>query len=257
MRIAVVNCNTSHSVTEVIATAACRVARPGTEIVALTPTWGVAAAQGFYDSFVSAAAVLDLLGTSTGGADGVVLAGFGEHGREGARQLLSIPVVDITEAAAMLAALVSFEFGVVTTTKTSVPQIRQSLRSAGLLERCCGVRATGLGVLDIQGDDRATRASLATAGRSLIAEGAEAIVLGCAGLAGFEAGLAAEIGVPVIDGVAAAVALCEDLVNLGLTTSKVGAYATIAVGTEIPSEPPTGRADNGTRRSMPQPDSHR
>jgi allantoin racemase len=51
------------------------------------------------------------------------------------------------------------------------------------------------------------------------------IVLGCAGMTEFCAGIAAELGVPVIDGVSAAVAAVEGLVRLGLGTSRVGEYA--------------------------------
>jgi allantoin racemase len=54
---------------------------------------------------------------------------------------------------------------------------------------------------------------------------AEAIVLGCAGMADLAASLAAEHGVPVIDGVAAAVKLAEALAALGLRTARVGGYA--------------------------------
>jgi allantoin racemase len=225
VRIVVVNCNTSQAMTEVIAAAARVSARPGTSIVALTPTWGVPAAEGFYDSFLSAAAVLDLLGSWEGSADAVVLAGFGEHGREGARQLLDIPVVDITEAAAVFANLVAFEYGVVTTTRPAIPQIRQSLASVALLERCVGVRATGLGVLDLDVSHQQTVSAFTEQARTLIDLGAEAIVLGCAGVAGLQAELQAELGVPVIDGVSVAISLCEDLVHHRLSTSKVGAFS--------------------------------
>jgi allantoin racemase len=51
-------------------------------------------------------------------------------------------------------------------------------------------------------------------------------VLGCAGMAGLCVTLQQRLGVPVIDGVAAAVKLSEALVSLGLKTSKVGDYAT-------------------------------
>jgi allantoin racemase len=54
---------------------------------------------------------------------------------------------------------------------------------------------------------------------------AEAIVLGCAGMADLAARLAEQHGVPVIDGVASAVKLAEALATLGLKTSKIGAYA--------------------------------
>ncbi|NUS20517.1 MAG: aspartate/glutamate racemase family protein, partial [Mesorhizobium sp.] len=54
---------------------------------------------------------------------------------------------------------------------------------------------------------------------------AEAIVLGCAGMADLATELAATHGLPVIDGVAAAVTLAESLVRLGLKTSRLGPYA--------------------------------
>lgn len=51
------------------------------------------------------------------------------------------------------------------------------------------------------------------------------IVLGCAGMADLAAELSATHGLPVVDGVAAAVTLAESLVRLGLTTSRLGPYA--------------------------------
>ncbi|MNV94359.1 hypothetical protein D3C71_1891470 [compost metagenome] len=51
-------------------------------------------------------------------------------------------------------------------------------------------------------------------------------MLGCAGMADLTAELRAEFGVPVVDGVAAAVKQAESLVTLGLSTAKRGAYAT-------------------------------
>ena len=89
-RIAVVNCNATAGMTQVIAARARAAVQPGTEIVPITPRWGVASAEGWFDSFVSAAAVLYELERLPDGIDGVVMAGFGEHGREGARELLEI-----------------------------------------------------------------------------------------------------------------------------------------------------------------------
>ena len=54
---------------------------------------------------------------------------------------------------------------------------------------------------------------------------AEAIVLGCAGMADLAADLSRKHGLPVIDGVAGAIALIESLARLGVATSKLGGYA--------------------------------
>ena len=50
-------------------------------------------------------------------------------------------------------------------------------------------------------------------------------MLGCAGMVDLAADLAARYGLPVIDGVTAAVVLVEALGRLGLGTSKLGGYA--------------------------------
>ena len=51
------------------------------------------------------------------------------------------------------------------------------------------------------------------------------IWLGCAGMAGVSAAISAKLGVPAVDGVAAAVALAQALVGLGLSTNKSGVFA--------------------------------
>jgi allantoin racemase len=224
-RIAVVNCNTTTAMTQVIAARAQAAVQPGTEIIAITPRWGVESAEGWFDSFLSAAAVLYELERLPDGIDGVVMAGFGEHGREGARELLNIPVVDITEAAAHLAMLLGRKFGIVTPLERSIGQIEDSLATAGLASHCTAIEHIGLGVLELDLDPQRTRDGFVTAALRAIEGGAEVICLGCAGLAGLEEQLSDRLPVPVIDGVAAAAMLVETLIRNGLATSKVGSYA--------------------------------
>jgi allantoin racemase len=65
-----------------------------------------------------------------------------------------------------------------------------------------------------------------TESRLAIAEDhAEAIILGCAGLQPLVGPVSAALGIPVIEGVAAAVKQVEGLLSLGLTTSKRGRWA--------------------------------
>ena len=61
--------------------------------------------------------------------------------------------------------------------------------------------------------------------KALDEDRSESIVLGCAGMADLATKLSKEFGVPVIDGVTAAVKLVESLVSLGLQTSKRNGYA--------------------------------
>src|SRR5207248_4973766 len=71
----------------------------------------------------------------------------------------------------------------------------------------------------------AVRAVVAEARKAVETDHAEAICLGCAGMAGLEEAITTELRVPVIDGVGAAVRLAEAVVGLGLRTSKVSTYA--------------------------------
>lgn len=242
MRLLVVNCNTTESMTRRIAAAAERAAAPGTTVVPLTPSWGVASAEGWYDSFVSAAAVVAAVqgyrDAHPGGFDAVVMAGFGEHGREGVRELVDVPVVDITEAAAHVACLLGRRYGVVTTLARARGLIEDSLLTAGVAAHCVAVTDVGLGVLELTDEDRLRRAFV-TAGRRALAAGAEVLVLGCAGMAGLDTELSEALGVPVVDGVAAAVTLAESCVSLGLRTSKIGGYAA-PLPKDRPGWPPAG-----------------
>jgi allantoin racemase len=226
VRVLVVNVNTTVSMTEAIRAQAADVAAPGTEIVALTPFFGPESVEGNFESYLAAVAVMDRVLAYDQPYDAVVQAGFGEHGREGLQELLDVPVVDITEAAAHVACLLGHKYSVVTTLHRAVPQIEDRLRIAGLLGRCASVRASGLGVLDLEGDeDRAVDAIAAEAVKAVRDDHAEVICLGCGGMAGLADKVRAATGTPVVDGVAAAVKLAEALVGLGLSTSKIGTFA--------------------------------
>jgi allantoin racemase len=88
------------------------------------------------------------------------------------------------------------------------------------------VRASQVPVLALEKPGSDARGLIsAEIGRAVLDDRAEAIVLGCAGMADLAADLGREHGVPVVDGVAAAVKLVEALASLGLRTSKVGGYA--------------------------------
>lgn len=56
-------------------------------------------------------------------------------------------------------------------------------------------------------------------------DGADSVLLGCAGMADFAADTYEQVGVPIIDGVTAGVVLVESLVRLGLRTSTRSEYA--------------------------------
>jgi allantoin racemase len=227
MRILVVNVNTTESMTASIGREAAAVASPGTEIVPLTPLFGAESVEGNYESYLAAIAVMETVKAHAEPFDAVIQAGYGEHGREGLQELLDVPVVDITEAAASTAMYLGHRYSVVTTLDRTVPLIEDRLKLAGLTDRCASVRASGMSVLELESDPgAAVQAIIDQSLRAVNEDHAEVICLGCGGMAELRQKVAERTGAPVVDGVAAAVTIAESLVRLGLTTSKVRTYAT-------------------------------
>lgn len=182
--------------------------------------------EGNFESYLAAIAVMDKVLAYPDPFDAVIQAGYGEHGREGLQELLDVPVVDITEAAASTAMFLGYKYSVVTTLDRTVPLIEDRLKLAGLDARCASVRASGLAVLELEEDaDRAVATIIEQAQQAVTVDKAELIVLGCGGMSGLDRAIRERAGVPVVDGIAAAVTIAESLVRLGLSTSKVRTYA--------------------------------
>ena len=226
MQLLVVNVNTTAAMTEAIAASARSVAAADTEIIGLTPSIGAESVEGNFESYLAAVAVMNAVVTYDGPFDAVIQAGFGEHGREGLQELLDVPVVDITEAAGHVASLIGHRYSVVTTLDRTVPLIEGRLALGGLAARCASVRSSGLSVLQLEEDPAmAVKAIVREAELAVRDDHAEVICLGCGGMAGLDEAVRRATGVPVVDGVTAAVKLAESLVGLGLSTSKIRTYA--------------------------------
>lgn len=223
----IINGNTTASMTKTIAHAAAKAARPDTVIRTVEPAFGPASIEGAYDDAFAVPGILERVAEGdSAGADAHVLACFDDTGLDPARALSDVPVVGIGEAGFHLASMLAHRFAVVTTLARSVPVIENNLLRYGLDRRCARVRATDVPVLELENPTSNARARIgAEIARALEDDGAEAIVLGCAGMADLAASLAAEFAVPVIDGVAAAVVLAEGLAAIGLKTSKRGGFA--------------------------------
>jgi allantoin racemase len=225
MHIRVINPNTTRSMTEKIGLAAKAAASPGVEIAAVNPDFGPPSIEGYFDEAFSVPGLIEEIGKAKG-ADAFVVACFDDTGLDAARCATAKPVVGIGEAAFHLASLIAAKFSVVTTLARSIAPIEHNLARYGLAARCARVRAAEVPVLALEEPGSNARVTIEEEiGRALAEDGAEAIVLGCAGMTDLARDLERKAGVPVLDGVACAVSLAESLVRLGLRTSKRRTYA--------------------------------
>src|SRR3954470_22416061 len=222
-RILVVNPNTTASMTDIIGAAARAAAAPGTEIVAVTSAVGPASIEGFYDEAFAVPGLIQAL-LDAPDADAGIVACFDDTGLDAARSAVRFPVVGICEAALVTAGQLAKRIAVITTLPRSIVPLEELVRRYGFAERAV-VTACNVAVLDLEKPGSGAGKKLDAEIVRALAQGAEAIVLGCAGMADLAAKLSQKFGVPVVDGVAAAVKQAEALAGLKLKPSRRGSYA--------------------------------
>jgi allantoin racemase len=225
MRILLVNPNTTQSMTDKAAEAARAVAGRGTEIITATARMGPASIEGHYDGALALPGLLSEIAVAEG-IDAAVIACFDDTGLDAARSLIGFPVLGLCESALVTAGFLAHRFTVVTTLERSRVLLENLVYRYGFGARA-RVRAADIPVLELEDPVSGALGKLRRQiERALAEDGAEAIIIGCAGMADLAHALQQEFGVPVVDGVSAAVKQAEALVGQRLTTSKRGSYAT-------------------------------
>ena len=227
MRLLLLNPNTSSAMTLGMTAAAQRVAAVGTTVVGCQPSFGPVSIESHFDDAFGAAGVAEQVRLAQGEPfDAVVIACFGDPGLDAARELTSAPVLGIAEAAFHAASFVATGFSVVTTMTRTCVIAERLVHRYGFERSCRGIHGTDIPVLALEHCGEDTVAQIEAAARHALAhDRSGAIVLGCGGMATLCQTLQRRLGVPVIDGVSAAVKLAEALVGLGLKTEKRGDYA--------------------------------
>lgn len=141
-----------------------------------------------------------------GDAAAFVIACYSDPGIDACRSVATAPVFGIQESGVLTALTRADRIGIVAISKASEHRHRLYMRRMGVLDRIAGERA-----LDMTVDETArgskTFGRLTEVGQALIGDGAEALVLGCAGMALHRAPLERALGIPVIDPTQAAVAM--------------------------------------------------
>lgn len=227
MYLQVINPNTSPAMTAKIGDAARAVAAPGTDLLVCQPEDGPVSIEGHFDDAIAAVGVLEEMRKGIlAGCQGHIIACFGDPGLNAARELATGPVIGIAEAAFHMATLISTRFSVVTTMTRTRIIAEELLHRYGFAGHCARVRATDLPVLALETPDKdRCKVIFDEARQARDRDGIGAIVLGCGGMTDLADALSDELGIPVVDGVRAAVKLAESLVSLRLGTSKHGDLA--------------------------------
>lgn len=208
MRLLLLNGNTDPAITDLLAARAAeaipRLGLPAAEVVPATAPFGARYISTRAAVAVAGHAVLAALADHVGpdnprGFGAAVIACFGEPGIEAARELLPIPVVGMAEASIAAALALAPRIALLTGGALWVP----------MLEEFCLVRGHGPDRVAVRGlvstgdmiarDPDGAIALLAEAAGAAARDGAGAVVLGGAGLAGLARRVAPLVDVPVLD----------------------------------------------------------
>ncbi len=226
MRILVINPNASVEMSDVIREQLHAVARGDVNVDVVNPPGAPPAIESALDEAACVPPMLAMVRAARDrGYDAVVIACFSDPGLDAAREATDLPVVGIQDAAMHLAAQIGYRFSVLTTLAHRAPLRERAALLAGLDRRLASCRPLDLPVLETVVNREQVVRKIVKVGREAIdVDGAEVLILGCAGLGDLAIRASRELGVPVIDPNAAALKLCETLVDLGLSHSRAGLY---------------------------------
>jgi len=240
VKILVVNSNASAFVTEKVADEARTVASPGTEIVAVTGTFGGRVIGTRSENAIGEHSTLAIVAEHASECDGVLIAVSYDTGLRAARELLSIPVVGMTEAALLTACMLGGKIGVVVFGRRVLPMYQEQVASYGLSGRIAGWRVIESNAPYASGDQSEVNRLLVSAVNSLIEEDfAEVVLLSGAVMAGVPRQLQNAVSVPLLDGISCGIRQTELMVQIGAPKPSAGSYA-----------PPTGRELVAVTESM-------
>jgi allantoin racemase len=164
------------------------------------------------------APLCDLIADREPNSSAFVIACFSDPGLQQVREATAKPAFGIAESAMLVALTRGDRFGVVSIREGSIPRHERYVRKLGLEARLAGDRAIGLGVTELSNEDRTYGRLVAVGGQLRDEDGADVLILGCAGMARYRRRLEAAVGLPLIDPTQAAVTLAIGAVLLRSAT---------------------------------------
>ncbi|MBT8398792.1 MAG: Asp/Glu/hydantoin racemase [Gemmatimonadetes bacterium] len=220
MRILIVNPNSDLEMTAAIQESAVAFVGDRFEVVTLATPDAPRFLETYEDDVKSGPGMLEILREHESAFDAFVIACHSDTNLHAARELTTKPVIGIGEASMKLASFLGHNFAIVTTHQHSIPGKVVQIRAYHLQDLLVSIRAPEEGEEGWEDADLFMELSR----RAVQEDGAEVIVLGCAGMAGMDRRIQDALGVPVLDGVVCALILASGFAHYGVGTSKVLGY---------------------------------
>jgi allantoin racemase len=213
-RILVVNPNSNDAVTKALANAlAPLMFADGPEIECRTLEKGPYGIE-TQEHVESVTLPLKRLVEGSNDVDAFVIACYSDPGLQVCREATARPVLGINECGILTALARGDRFGVIAIGQRSIRRHMRYMRQMGLSERFAGERPLNMSVAETASGEQTLGRMIQVGEELRDRDGADAIVMGCAGMARHRAPLEAALGVPVIDPTQPAVAMAIGAVQL-------------------------------------------
>ena len=204
-----------------------RIKRTDTDLVVVRNAGAPPAIQSGVDEALATPPLLEQVRRAADeGADAIVIACFSDPGLEAAREISDVLVLGIEETTLHVAAMLGHKYTVLTPLPGRVASKEQDVRRFRADASCASVRALGMSVPETEADPERTKQRILEVARQAIEQdGAEVMVLGCAGMVGYAEDVERELGIVVLDPTTVAFKVAESLADAGIRHSKRGLYA--------------------------------
>lgn len=227
MKIMVINPNSSVNMTNHIRKTLETIKRPDTKLLVTCPDKGPVAIESAFDEILAAFYIMDLVKkANTENYDAVIVACFSDPGLVAMKEISDILVVGIQEVSMHVASMLGNKFTILTATKKRIPSKYNDAWRNKLSSNLASVRDLGMTVTETDEKPEIAQKRIKEVARQAVEEdGAEVIVLGCAGMVGYAEKVAKELNIVVIDPTSLAFKYTEAMVEIGIKQSKRTLYA--------------------------------
>ena len=227
MKIMVINPNSSVDMTDHIRKSLEKIKRQDTELTVVCPSKGPIAIDSSYDETIAAFYSMELVRKANKeGYDAVIIACFSDPGLIAAKEISDILVVGIQEASFHAASMLGYKFTILTPSKKRIPSKNNDVWRNKLPYNLASVRELGMTVTETdEKPDLAQERIMEISRKAVDEDGAEVIILGCAGMSGYAEKPARELNIVIIDPTAVALKYAEAMADLGLKHSKRALFA--------------------------------
>ncbi len=234
MRILVINPNSSVEMTQSIRDSLERIKRIDTDLEVVRLEDAPISIESATDGAMSIPPLLDRVRWANREQfDAVIIACFSDPGLEPAREVSEALVLGIQQTTLAVATMLGHKYSILTPLSSRIPSKEQDVRRFRLDSACASVRALDLSVSQTESDPGLTKRRVIEVARAAIEhDGAEVVILGCAGMVGYAEELEKDLGITVLDPTTVTFKMAEGLVDSGIRHSKKALFATPPVRNE-------------------------